>query len=98
MCTQAGKNPEPTENRTLVVYTVYSCFLFLFLLIIYVNHQFTFNLTNLYFKKVYVGLKKLNLLRIEPWLSIRKAEALIGVPMVFTVVFYFLFLFISYVS
>ena len=40
----------------------------------------------------------MNLLGIEPWLSIRQADALTGVPMVFTVVLYFLFLIISYVN
>ena len=33
-----------------------------------------------------------NLLGIEPWLSIRQADALTGVSMVFIVVFYYLFL------
>ena len=36
----------------------------------------------------------MNLLGIEPWLSIRQDDA----AMVFTVVFYFLFLLISYVN
>ena len=42
--------------------------------------------------------KTLNLLGFEPWLSIRQAYTLTGVPMVLTDVFYFLFLFISYVN
>ena len=38
----------------------------------------------------------MNLLGIEPWLSIRQAYALTGVPMVFTVVFcFFLFLLLA---
>ena len=40
----------------------------------------------------------MNLLEIEPWLSIGEADALTGVPMVFTVVFYCLFLLIRYVN
>ena len=40
----------------------------------------------------------MNLMGIEPWLSIRQAEALTGVAMAFTVLFYFLFLLISYVK
>ena len=40
----------------------------------------------------------MNLLGIEPWLSIREADALTGVLMVFTVVFYCLLLLIRYVN
>ena len=40
----------------------------------------------------------MNLLEIEPWLSIRQADAFTGVLIVFTVVFYCLFLLISYVN
>ena len=42
--------------------------------------------------------KTLNLLEIEPWLSIRQADTFTGVLIVFTVVFYCLFLLISYVN
>ena len=42
--------------------------------------------------------KTLNLLEIEPWLSIRQADAFTGVLIVFIVVFYCLFLLISYVN
>ena len=40
----------------------------------------------------------MNLLEMAPWLSIRQADAFTGVPMVFTVVYYYLFLLISYVN
>ena len=40
----------------------------------------------------------MNLLGIEPWMSVRQADALTGVPMVFIVVLYYLFLLISYVN
>ena len=42
--------------------------------------------------------KTINLLVIESWLSTRQAEALTGVPMVLTDVFYLLILIISYVN
>ena len=38
----------------------------------------------------------MNLLGIEPWLSIQQADALTGVPMVFTVAFLYLFVLTSY--
>ena len=34
----------------------------------------------------------LNLLGIEPWLSVRQADAVTGLPMIITIVSYFLFL------
>ena len=40
----------------------------------------------------------MNLLGIEPWLYIRQADALTGVPIAITVVLYFLFRPISYVN
>ena len=40
----------------------------------------------------------MNFLVIESWLSIRQADALTGLLIVFTVVFYCLFLLISYVN
>ena len=39
-----------------------------------------------------------NLLGIEPWLSVRQADALTSDQMIFTTVFYFLILLISYVN
>ena len=42
--------------------------------------------------------KTLNLQGIKPSFSIQQADTLTGAPMEFTVVFYFLFLLISYVN
>ena len=39
-----------------------------------------------------------NLLGIQPWLSIRQADALTGVPIAITFVLYYLFIPISYVN
>ena len=40
----------------------------------------------------------MNLLGIEPWLSIRQADTLTGVPIVLTDVFWLLILLISYIN
>ena len=76
--------------------------LLLTLLISYVNSsnflKFKLKLTYDTLESVRRLEKTLNLLGIEPWLSMRQAEALTDVSIVFTVVFYYLFLLISYVN
>ena len=76
--------------------------LLLILLISYVNSsnvlKFKFKLTYHTLESVRRLEKTLNLLGIEPWWSIRQAEASTGVPIVLKVVFYYLFLLISYVN